>query len=81
MIIIVELLHTNLENNLEEKLFEIILVNDGSKDDSDTVCTNLAIIYPDTIKYFELAKNFSEHNAVIAGLNYCSGKFAPLLNT
>lgn len=52
---------------------ELILVNDGStRDNSDEVC-ELAARQNDWIVYLELSKNFGEHNAVMAGLNHCTG--------
>lgn len=52
---------------------ELILVNDGSaRDDSDAVCERYALSH-DWIVYIELAKNFGEHNAVMAGLNHVTG--------
>jgi len=51
---------------------EIILVNDGSSDDSHACALRAFKKYPDNLKYIQLAKNFSEHNAVMAGLNYVS---------
>ncbi len=52
---------------------ELILVNDGSaRDNSDAVCEKFALDH-DWIVYIELAKNFGEHNAVMAGLNHATG--------
>lgn len=52
---------------------ELILVNDGStRDNSDEVCEKFARDH-DWIVYIELAKNFGEHNAVMAGLNHATG--------
>ncbi|MBN8536953.1 MAG: glycosyltransferase family 2 protein [Deltaproteobacteria bacterium] len=77
---LVDSINSHIEKELDGKLYEIILVNDGSKDDTDLVCSNLAVTFPKTIKYFDLAKNFSEHNAVIAGLNNCQGMYAAIID-
>lgn len=59
---------------------EVVLVNDASpNDDSEQVCSELAISYP-IIKFISLSKNVGEHNAVIAGLNYCSGDCAVIMD-
>lgn len=60
--------------------FEIVLVNDGSKDKSAEHCSALAKKYPHNVVYAELAKNFSEHNAVMAGLNICTGDYAVIID-
>jgi glycosyltransferase involved in cell wall biosynthesis len=54
---------------------EIVLVNDGSPDDSERVCLELVAAYPDTVVYAALARNFGEHNAVMAGLRIATGDF------
>lgn len=52
--------------------FEIVLVDDGSPDDSGVVCKQLAAQHS-FVKAVCLARNFGEHNAVMAGLNHTSG--------
>src|SRR5690606_22420036 len=46
---------------------EIILVNDGSADDSLAVCRRLCTDSPVPLTVVNLARNFGEHNAVMAG--------------
>lgn len=58
---------------------EIVLVNDGSPDDSAAVCRSLASTRPH-LRFVDLARNFGEHNAVMAGLNHCSGDAAVILD-
>jgi polyisoprenyl-phosphate glycosyltransferase len=59
---------------------ELILVNDGStRDNSDEVCETAAR-QNDWIVYLELTKNFGEHNAVMAGLNHCTGDFVVIMD-
>ena len=52
---------------------EIILVNDDSPDDSLNVCRSLVDRARVPITLIELARNFGEHNAVMAGLRHASG--------
>lgn len=58
---------------------EIVLVNDGSPDLSGEVCRALAEHYA-FVKYLNLSRNFSEHNAVMAGLNYATGDFVVIMD-
>lgn len=59
---------------------ELILVNDGSKkDNSAKVCEQLAVQYANII-FLDLSKNYGEHNAVMAGLNYVSGDCAIIMD-
>jgi glycosyltransferase involved in cell wall biosynthesis len=62
------------------KRFEIILVNDGSEDDSEIVCAKLAENFPATVSFVHLSRNFGEHSAVLAGLNYTRGQYVALLD-
>ena len=52
---------------------EFVLVNDGSADRSASVCRQLAEQYSE-VKFIDLSRNFGEHSAVIAGLNYATGE-------
>jgi undecaprenyl-phosphate 4-deoxy-4-formamido-L-arabinose transferase len=59
---------------------EIILVNDQSSDGSDKVCITLFGQYRGIVKYYRLAKNVGEHNAVMAGLNQMTGDYAVIMD-
>ena len=62
------------------KELEIVLVNDGSHlDNSSEVCESIAYKNP-TVKFINLSRNFGEHNAVLAGLNYCTGDCAVIMD-
>lgn len=58
---------------------EIVLVNDGSPDHSGAVCRQLAAERPH-VRFVDLARNFGEHNAVMAGLNHCTGDAVVILD-
>lgn len=59
---------------------EIILVNDGSEDNSKKVCVNLFKNHPEIIKFYSLSKNFGEHNAVMAALNNSTGDYTIIID-
>jgi len=54
---------------------EIILVNDGSPDESGDVCRRLAETATVPLTYIEHARNFGEHNAVLTGLRHARGAY------
>jgi glycosyltransferase involved in cell wall biosynthesis len=54
---------------------EIVLVNDGSPDESGAVCRELAARATVPLTYLEHARNFGEHNAVMTGLRHARGAF------
>ena len=60
--------------------FEIVLVNDGSEDDSETVCAQLAEKFPRKVVFVHLSRNFGEHNAVLAGFKQARGRYIAVLD-
>ena len=60
--------------------FEVILVNDGSNDESEMVCWELAEKFPQTVGFVHLSRNFGEHNAVLAGLSHARGQYVAVLD-
>jgi glycosyltransferase involved in cell wall biosynthesis len=59
---------------------EIVLVNDRSTDRSEDACVSLFQRYPDTVRFYSLAKNVGEHNAVVAGLIQTRGDYAVIMD-
>lgn len=59
---------------------EIVLVNDRSIDTSEQICISLFKKHPSIVRFFSLAKNVGEHNAVMAGLNNVSGDYAVIMD-
>ena len=71
-----------LYTDISEKLFchseydwEIIMVNDGSKDESYAVMKDLAR-KDERVKIFSLSRNFGSHAAILCGLSKCTGDCA-----
>lgn len=59
---------------------EIVLVNDGSPDDSEAVCRALVREHPGIVVFVQLSRNFGEHNAVLAGLGRSRGRYVAILD-
>ena len=68
-----------LHETLQGLAFEIVLVNDGSPDNSEEICNDLALKYP-RLSFISLRRNFGEFNAVICGLNYTKGQYAVIID-
>ncbi len=51
---------------------ELVLANDGSKDGTFAEITSLAADYPN-VHGLDLMRNFGQHNALMAALNYAKG--------
>lgn len=73
---------------LVERLFEVhrrealevVLIDDGSRDGSAKICEELTQRYPGQVTFVQLAKNFGEHNAVMAGLTHARGDWVLVMD-
>lgn len=54
---------------------EIILVDDGSPDDSWRAVDELQKRFPDRITAIQLMRNFGQHNALMCGFRHCRGRY------
>ncbi|MEZ5414527.1 MAG: glycosyltransferase family 2 protein [Opitutaceae bacterium] len=54
---------------------EIVLVNDGSRDDTAKVCRDLVASTSVPVTYVEHSRNFGEHNAVLTGWRHARGAY------
>lgn len=59
--------------------YEVVLVNDGSRDGSWDVLRRKASANPNIVA-IRLLKNYGQHNAVFCGLKECSGDYAITLD-
>ena len=55
--------------------YELVIVNDGSKDNSYEVMKNLAV-RDEHVKIISLSRNFGSHAAILCGLAKCTGDCA-----
>ena len=58
--------------NMQGYSFEIIFVNDGSRDNTQSRLEEMALDFPE-IKYIEFSRNFGHQPAVKAGIDYADG--------
>lgn len=67
-------------NDFNKKVkFEILFVNDGSRDNTLTVIKDLAQ-KDDRIKYISFSRNFGKESAIYAGLEHASGEYVTLMD-
>jgi undecaprenyl-phosphate 4-deoxy-4-formamido-L-arabinose transferase len=73
----------NLVDEVEIRLnsydLEVILVNDGSLDNSEAVCEQISR-EKTFVKFISLRKNFGENNAVMCALNFATGDYAVVID-
>jgi len=60
--------------------YEILLVNDGSPDNTWDKINETAEKYPDTVTGINFSKNFGQHAALMAGLNASKGDYVVCLD-
>ncbi len=72
-----ELLYEDMKKNILGRLgdYEIVFVDDGSKDESWDIMNRIAAADPN-VRCVKLSRNFGEHAALLAGLSQCSGDCA-----
>ena len=58
---------------------ELVLVNDGSRDDTDAVMQRLCAIHPEIV-YLQLSRNFGKEAALTAGLDAVRGELVVLMD-
>ncbi len=70
-------LTTRLMATLEARgeSYEIVLVNDGSPDDSWKILEELHAEHPEHILAVELMRNYGQHNALMCGFRHARGEF------
>lgn len=62
----------NLMNTNSDYEWEVLLVNDGSKDNTINMIKDLSV-KDSRIYYIDLSRNFGKENAMLAGFDYASG--------
>lgn len=77
----IPLLHDRLQQTLAglKLTYEIIFVNDGSRDQSMVAILALATQYPH-VRYISFSRNFGHQIAVTAGLDHCRGGAAVIID-
>lgn len=68
-----------LQQCLQKERFDVVLVNDGSADQSESVCEQLTHHY-DNVRFISLRRNFGEFNAVLCGLTHARGKYTAIID-
>ena len=69
----------NMTSQLSRYRFQILLVNDGSKDNTLAKMQELHT-KDSTVSYLSLSRNFGKENAMLAGLDYAEGDAVILLD-
>jgi undecaprenyl-phosphate 4-deoxy-4-formamido-L-arabinose transferase len=63
-----------MDKIVQIKDFEVVLVNDNSKDNSLEICKKLSN-EKSYVKVISLSRNFGQHNAIMAGLSVVQGDY------
>lgn len=68
-----------LQATLSAISFEVVMVNDGSRDRSEVVCRQLCESYSN-VRFISLRRNYGEFNAVMCGLNWAYGNYCVMID-
>lgn len=72
-------LYEAVASALDGESWELVLVNDGSRDASSEILHELAAEHPQVV-VVELARNFGQHPAVLAGFTIARGRYVVTLD-
>ena len=75
----VELFYDEIQKTLPDTDFEIIYINDGSKDNTLSEIKEISKKHPNT-KYISFSRNFGKESAVYAGLSNATGDLVCLMD-
>lgn len=73
--ILFERIKNNVIEKNPQKTFEVIFIDDGSRDKSLDVLLNLKKAYPEYVKIIKFTRNFGQGPAVTAGLSTAKGRY------
>ncbi|MDD6525336.1 MAG: glycosyltransferase family 2 protein, partial [Firmicutes bacterium] len=60
--------------------YEIIFVNDGSKDKTLEECVKLYKKHPDHVRVIDFSRNFGKEGGLLAGLEYAKGDYITVMD-
>lgn len=69
----------NVEKQLKNIKFEIIFIDDGSKDNTLKILKNYAKC-DDKVKYISFSRNFGKESAIFAGMNKATGDYVVFID-
>ena len=75
----IKILVERLQSALSAISFEIVMVNDNSRDKSEIICKELSKSYSN-VRFISLRRNFGEFNAVMCGLNWAYGDYCVMID-
>ena len=76
--LLMQALHKALDPLREN--WEVVLVDDGSKDGSIKILEELALEEPDCLRVVELRRNFGQTTAIAAGIDHAQGEIIVLMD-
>lgn len=76
---LVEAIRASLRSLGEDFRYEVLLVNDGSSDDSAAAIAKACLDHPE-VKGLNLARNVGQQVAMSAGVDYASGRFVVMMD-
>lgn len=68
-----------MENDLEYDNYELLFVNDGSKDDTEKILVELSK-QDEHVQYLTFSRNFGKESAMYAGLQYADGDYTVIMD-
>ncbi len=75
-----EKLYKEIVNSFKNIQYELLFVNDGSKDDTSKIIKKLYKEDPDHVKGINFSRNFGKESAIYAGIVNASGEYTAIID-
>ncbi|MBQ3142196.1 MAG: glycosyltransferase family 2 protein [Bacilli bacterium] len=77
---VIEKFYKEISKTLENKKYELLFINDGSKDDSLNILKHIHENDKECVKIISFSRNFGKEAAIYAGLKASSGKYTVIID-
>lgn len=77
---VIEKFYNKISKTLENKKYELLFINDGSKDNSLQILKNIYINDKECVKIISFSRNFGKEAAIYAGLKSSSGEYTVIID-
>ena len=76
----IELMHEKLTECLKDIKYELIFINDGSKDETENIIKEIYIKDKKHVRFINFSRNFGKDAAMYAGLTHANAEYTVIVD-
>ena len=76
----IELMHEKLTESLKDIKYELIFINDGSKDETENKIKEIYIKDKKHVRFINFSRNFGKDAAMYAGLTHTNAEYTVIVD-